>query len=170
MLTPSGDWYFTGPRPIDHENDDVERGIIGGVDCHEYSYMDFRMHPDPRTSNPFLAALAKAVAKMPVLEYFMLTSELVGKSCKLHISYHASGKAAEGDEGAEDINYRRIYCACEVGKVWVPEPKTSEGLRGASKDRFGGKVIQRHVGSLFQLGEGTQTNCEAQRQQCREST
>ncbi|KAF2028303.1 hypothetical protein EK21DRAFT_101907 [Setomelanomma holmii] len=46
---------------------------------------DFRIHPDPETFNPFLAAFAKAVARMPVLEYFMLTSEL----------YHAPGKQAE---------------------------------------------------------------------------
>lgn len=46
MVTPCGDWYFTGPRPADHEHDDVERGIIGDSE-REYSHCNYRVHPDP---------------------------------------------------------------------------------------------------------------------------
>jgi hypothetical protein len=150
MVTPSGDWYFTGPRPVDHPDDDVESGTVGGVDERKYSYRDFRIHPDPQTYDPFLAAFAKAVAQMPVLEFFMLTSELLGDTGKLHISYHAPGiKAGWGDEGPEDLKRRRIYYACEVGKVWVPEPETAQGLRSAGLQRFGGEAIERYVGSQY---------------------
>jgi hypothetical protein len=149
MIAPSGDWYFTGAWPADHEDDDPERGIIGDADK-EYDYTNFRVHPDPQTFDPFLAAFAKAVAKMPVLEYFMLTSELTGDTGKLHILYNAPGKEAEfGDEDPEDLKSRRIYYACEVGKVWVPEAETAEGLRGAGKEKFGGEAIERYVGSLY---------------------
>jgi hypothetical protein len=150
MVTPSGDWYFTGPRPVDHPDDDVESGTVGGVDEREYSYMDFRIHPDPQTFDPFLGAFAKAVGQMPVLEFFMLTSELVGNTGKLHISYHAPGTRADwGDEGPEDLERRRIYYACEVGEVWIPEPETAERLRGAGMQKFGGEVIERYVGSQY---------------------
>lgn len=150
MVAPSGKWYFTGPRPIDHPHDDPARGIIGGVDERKYSYRDFRIYPDPETFDPFLGAFAKAVAQMPVLEFFMLTSELAGETGKLHISYHAPGQRAEwGDEEAEDKEYRRIYYACEVGKVWVPEPETAAGLRGAGMQKYGGEAIERYVGSQY---------------------
>ena len=149
MVTPCGDWYFTGPRPADHEHDDVERGIIGDSE-REYSYWNYRVHPDPETFDPFLAAFAKAVAKMPVLEYFMLESELMGTTGRLHISYHAPGKKAQwGDEGPKDLRRRRVYYACEVGKVWVPEPETAESLRGAGSEKFGGEVIERFLGSQY---------------------
>ena len=78
----------------------------------------------------------------------MLTSELAGETGKLHISYHAPGQRAEwGDEGTEDEEHRRIYYACEAGKVWVPEPETAAGLRGAGMQKYGGEVIERFVGS-----------------------
>ncbi|KAF1839659.1 hypothetical protein BDW02DRAFT_5450 [Decorospora gaudefroyi] len=87
---------------------------------------------------------------MPVLEYFMLTSELTGEPGRLHISYHAPGNEAEwGDKGPEDIHCRRIYYACEIGKGWVPEPETAEGLRGTGMEKFGGEVIERYLGSLY---------------------
>ncbi|EDU43645.1 conserved hypothetical protein [Pyrenophora tritici-repentis Pt-1C-BFP] len=76
MVSPSGKWYFTGPRPIDHPDDNPVRGIIGGFNEREYSYRDFRQHAGPETFDAFLSAFAKAVAQMPVLEFFMLTSEL----------------------------------------------------------------------------------------------
>ena len=72
---------------------------------------------DPETLDPFPGAFAKAVAQMPVLEFFMLTSGLQGETEKLLISYHAPGQRAEwGDEEAEDEKHRRIYYACEVWK------------------------------------------------------
>ncbi|KAH7072168.1 hypothetical protein BKA63DRAFT_417846 [Paraphoma chrysanthemicola] len=156
MIAPSEQWYFTGQRPPDHENDDPGRGIIGG-DNLKYSYSDFRVHPDPETFDPFLAAFAKAIAQMPVLEYFMLKSDLSGETGKLHIEYAAPGKASSvGDSSPEDAQYRRIYYACEVGKVWVPEPDTAEGLRNAGKEKFGGEAIERYVGSLYYLQDETQ--------------
>jgi hypothetical protein len=149
MVAPSGRWYFTGPQPTDHPHDDPSRGIIGGVDERDYSYRDFRRHPDPETFNPFLGAFARAVAHMPVLESFMLTSELAGKTGKLHISYHAPGKRAQwGDEDAEDEEHRRIYYACEVG-VWQPEPETAARLRNAGIQKYGGEAIERYVGSQY---------------------
>ncbi|KAI4644396.1 hypothetical protein J4E93_006297 [Alternaria ventricosa] len=149
MVAPSGEWYFTGPTPADDPHDDPVRGIVGSVDTRDFSWQDFRQHPDPETFDPFLGALAKAVAHMPVLESFMLTSEMTGQTKRLHISYHAPGQKAEwGDEGPEDEQYRRIYYACEMG-VWVPESKTSEGLKRAGLQKFGGEAIERYVGSQY---------------------
>lgn len=149
MVAPSGKWYFTGLTPAYDSDDDPVRGIIGSVDTREFSWADFRQHPDPETFDPFLGALAKAVAQMPVLESFMLTSDMVGKTGKLHISYHAPGQRAEwGDEEPEDKEHRRIYYACETG-VWVPEPKTSEGLKRAGIQKYGGEAIERYVGSQY---------------------
>ena len=79
----------------------------------------------------------------------MLTSDMVGKTGKLHISYHAPGQKAEwGDEGMEDKDHRRIYYACETG-VWVPEPQISEGLKRAGVQKYGGEAIERYVGSQY---------------------
>jgi hypothetical protein len=79
----------------------------------------------------------------------MLTSDMVGKTGKLHISYHAPGQRAEwGDEDPEDSEHRRIYYACETG-VWVPEPKTSEGLKRAGVQKYGGEAIERYLGSQY---------------------
>ncbi|CAN9387609.1 unnamed protein product [Alternaria alternata] len=76
MVAPSGKWYFTGPTPAYDSDDDPEHGVIGSVDTREFSWADFRQHPDPETFDPFLGALAKAVTQMPVLESFMLTSDM----------------------------------------------------------------------------------------------
>jgi hypothetical protein len=149
MVAPSGKWYFTGPTPAYDSDDDPVRGTVGSVDAREFSWADFRQHPDPETFDPFLGALAEAVARMPVLESFMLTSDMVGKTRKLHISYHAPGQRAEwGDEDLEDEEHRRIYYACETG-VWVPEPKTSEGLKRVGIQKYGGEAIERYVGSQY---------------------
>jgi hypothetical protein len=150
MVTPSGNWYFTGPWPVHHEEDNPARGIIGGDVEPGFTYTDFRAHPNRETFDPFLAAFAKALAKMPVLERFMLTCELSHPTNKLHISYDAPGiQSGWGDEGPEDLACRRIYYACEAGKVWMPEPETAEGLRNAGSEKFGGKVIERFVGSIY---------------------
>jgi hypothetical protein len=56
MATPSGEWYFDGtPGEI------VEQ---------------FRDHENAKTLDPFVTAFAKAVQKMPVLEQFLLETEL----------------------------------------------------------------------------------------------
>jgi hypothetical protein len=150
MVSPSGEWYFTGPCPVDNIEDDPRRGIIGGDVAPGFSYNEFRAHPDPETFDPFLAALAKAVANMPVLDYFMLTCELEGPTGKLHISYDAPGITSGYDgEGPGDIECRRVYYACESGKVWMPEPETAEGLRNAGSAKYGGEVIEKFVGSLY---------------------
>ncbi|KAF2850497.1 hypothetical protein T440DRAFT_375636, partial [Plenodomus tracheiphilus IPT5] len=73
MLRPSGDWSFTESRSPD--SDDVWQSYDGDSGK-KYTYCHYRVHPDPQTFDPFLAAFAKAVAKMPLLEYFMLTSDL----------------------------------------------------------------------------------------------
>ena len=109
MVAPSGKWYFTSPKPVYHPEDDPVRGIIASVDTREFSWADFRQHPDPKTFDPFLEALAKAVAQMPVLESFMLTSDMAGKTGRLHISYHGPGQKAEwGDEEPENKEHKKI--------------------------------------------------------------
>jgi hypothetical protein len=122
MVAPSGAWYFKEP-------------------------WDPRTHPDPQNFHPFVTAFAKAVAKMPVLEYFMLLSEPEEDTGAFCISYHAPGEEAQWFcEGPEDVACRRIYYACGVDKIWVPEPEIAEGLRGAGRETFGGEVIERYLG------------------------
>ncbi|KAF7510843.1 hypothetical protein GJ744_005943 [Endocarpon pusillum] len=147
MVTPSGEWYFTGPRPEDHEDDDPAEGIIGD-DSSDSNYTNYREHGDPVTINQLLAALAKAVQKMPVLEHFMLTSELGYGKGKYHISYHAPGRSADwGDENDDDLRVRRVYY--EVGAVWRPDEEIMQGLRGAGREKFGKEVIERFLDSQY---------------------
>jgi hypothetical protein len=150
IVTPSGDWYFTGPCPVSHEDDDPARGDVGGDVEPGFSYAEFRAHPDPETFDPFLAAFAKSVARMPILESFMLTCELSHPTGKLHISYDAPGiKSDWGGETDEELACRRVYYACEAGKTWLPEPETAECLRSAGSEKFGGEVLEKFVGSLY---------------------
>lgn len=138
LVAPSGEWYFTGPTPVYYSEDDPVRGIIASVDTCDFSWADFRQHPNPETFDLFLGALAKAVAQMLVLESFMLKSDMA----RLHIPYHGPGQKAEwGDEEPEDKEHRRIYYVCETG-VWVPKPKTSERLKRAGFQSCGGEAIE----------------------------
>jgi hypothetical protein len=138
MVAPCGAWYFTGPQAIEAAHGDAS------------TYSEFRIHPAARTFDPFLAALAKAVAQMPVLESLMLTCELMGDTGRLHICYHAPGRKSDwADERLEDVGRRRIYYACEVGELWVPEPDTAAGLRRAGAEKFGGEVVERYLGSQY---------------------
>lgn len=147
MVTPSGEWYFTGPRPEDHEHDNRAQGNIGDSSG-DSDYTNCREHGDPATINPLLAALAKAVQKMPVLEHFMLTSELGNHKGRFHISYYAPGRLAErGDKSDDDLRVRRIYY--EVGAVWRPDDETMQGLRGAGREKFGKEVIERFLESQY---------------------
>ena len=67
----------------------------------------------------------------------------------LRISYHAPGQRTEqDDEEPEDKDYRRIYHTCKTG-VRVPEPKTSEGLKRAGIQKYGGEAIERLVGNQY---------------------
>jgi hypothetical protein len=131
-------WYFTGPQAVEAAHGD------------ESTHSEFRIHPAARTFDPFLAALAKAVAQMPVLESLMLTCELMGDTGRLHICYHAPGRKSDwADERLEDVGRRRIYYACEVGEVWVPEPDAAAGLRRAGVEKFGGEAVERYLGSQY---------------------
>jgi hypothetical protein len=152
MISTNGDWYFTSHQ-TQHTGDDLEEGSISGCDddcdatCESsHEFTEYRDEPDPVTFDPFLAAFAKAVQNMPVLEYFMLTSELAPSKGKFCIWYHAPGRTAKwGDEDAVDSMYRRVYYAC---KAWRPEPMTMAVLGDAGKMKFGGEVIERFLGNL----------------------
>jgi hypothetical protein len=147
MVTSSGQWYFTGPRPAYHESDDPARGIVGGS-AGDSDYTNYREHGDPATISQLLAAFAKAVQKMPVLEHFMLTSELGHGKGRFHISYYAPGRLAEwGDKDKDDLRVRRVYY--EVGAVWRPDDETMQGLRDAGSEKFGEEVIERFLESQY---------------------
>jgi len=120
MVIPTGEWYFTGPLPEDHEDS---------------SYTNYREHADPTTFGPFIAALSKAVQNMPVLDHFMLTSELGNEKGYFNISYYAPGLISDGrDQDEGDVGFRRIYY--EVGQVWRPDDEVSGRLREVGRERF----------------------------------
>ena len=122
---------------------------IGSVKKHEFSWADFRQHPDPEIFDSFLGALAKAVAQMPVLEFFMLMSHMAGNSGRLYICYYGPGKKSRwSGEKTEDREHRKIYYVCKTG-MWVPEPKTSKGLKRAGFEKYGGEAIERFLGSAM---------------------
>ncbi|CAE7028408.1 hypothetical protein PTNB73_01412 [Pyrenophora teres f. teres] len=82
MAAPSGEWYFDGtPGEI------VEQ---------------FRDHEDAKTLDPFITAVAKAVQKMPVLEEFLLETELGYGIGYWEVSYYAPGIKADWDENKDD--------------------------------------------------------------------
>jgi hypothetical protein len=147
MVTPSGQWYFTGQRPAYHERDDPVRGNIGDSSS-DSNYTNYREHGDPATISQLLTALAKAVEMMPVLEHFMLTSELGKHKGRFHISYYAPGRLAEwGDKDENDLRVRRVYY--EVGALWRPDDETMQGLRGVGSEKFGEEVIERFLESQY---------------------
>jgi hypothetical protein len=89
MAAPSGEWYFDGtPGEI------VEQ---------------YRDHGDAKTLDPFLTAFAKAVERMPVLEQFLLETQLGYDRHYWDISYHAPGIKADGDANKDDSKVRRVY-------------------------------------------------------------
>ena len=98
MVTPSGQWYFTGQRPAYHDRDDPVRGNIGDSSG-DSNYTNYREHGDPATISQLLAALAKAVQMMPVLEHFMLTSELGNHKGRFHILLCAWSVSGMGRQG-----------------------------------------------------------------------
>jgi hypothetical protein len=150
MVTPSGDWYFTG-MPVSHEHDDPAHGIVGGdedEDGRDSAYYNYREHGNARTLNPFLTAFAKAVQKMPVLEHFMLETELGYGKGFWEISYYAPGQVAEWENeehGRNDnIQVRRVHYT--VGEVWRPDDVITEGIRNVGREKFGDEVIERYLG------------------------
>lgn len=145
MVAPDGSWYFTGPTPQATPPDDDDSD-----DALPFYRSRFRIHPNRETFDPFLSSFANAVCNMPVLEHFELECELMGDTGRLHIMYNAPNMKAEwGDIEVEDEGERRVYYACEIGEVWVPEQDTAEKLRRAGEARFGGEVVEGWVGSLY---------------------
>ncbi|KAL5113788.1 hypothetical protein ACEQ8H_008324 [Pleosporales sp. CAS-2024a] len=130
-LTPSGEWYLGATRTMDGKR-----------------VRDFF---NPATLNPVLAALGKAVSRMPELDYLILWGpNLGGPNHNNHIAYYAPGRDAEfGDQDPGDTAYRRIYYVCEVGTGWTPEPETTEALKNAGKWKYGGEVIERFPGPKY---------------------
>ncbi|KAH9866827.1 hypothetical protein J1614_008520 [Plenodomus biglobosus] len=121
MAAPSGEWYFDGtPGEI------VEQ---------------FRDHEDAKTLDPFVTAFAKAVQKMPVLEQFLLQTELGHDIGYWDISYHAPGIKADGDENEDDAKVRRVYYS--VGEVWRPDDFIAEAFRRIGRDSHGLELIER---------------------------
>jgi hypothetical protein len=147
MVTPSGDWYFTGTL-VSHEDDDPAHGIVGGDDDRDGVYYNYREHGNVATLNPFLTAFAKAIQKMPALEHFMLETELGYGKGFWEISYYAPGQVAEWEEEEherkDNTRVRRIHYT--VGEVWRPDDVIAEGLRNVGREKFGGEVIERFSG------------------------
>ena len=56
--------------------------------------------------DPLLTAFAKAVERMPVLEQFLLETELGYDKGYWDISYHAPGIKADGDANKDDAKVR----------------------------------------------------------------
>lgn len=144
MVTPSGDWYFIGTAPEPHENDNPAEGIIGGDGDGDSDYTNFREHGNEATLDPLLTAFVKAIQRMPVLEHFMLESELGNEKGFFEISFYAPGLVAEwGDENNEDARVRRLYYT--VGEVWRPNDVIVEGLRSAGREKYGEEIIERFL-------------------------
>jgi hypothetical protein len=121
MAAPSGEWYFDGtPGEI------VEQ---------------FRDHEDAKTLDPFVTAFAKAVQKMPVLEQFLLETELGHDIGYWDISYHAPGIKADGDVNEDDAKVRRVYYS--VGEVWRPDDFIAEAFQRIGRDSHGPELIER---------------------------
>jgi hypothetical protein len=151
MVSPHGDWYFTGKRPPNHPEDDAELSRFGKCNCDpacdpDDNWTTYRNEADALTFDPLLAAFAKAVQNMPVLEHFMLTSELEDPKGEFRIAYHAPGRSAEwGDKEEEDVKARRVYYAYRIDKAWRPEHDTALALSKTGEAKFGGDVIERYL-------------------------
>lgn len=62
---------------------------------------NYREYGVPAILKPFLAALAKAVQKMPMLEHFKLDCELGRDKGHFTILYYAPGPSAEWGDDSE---------------------------------------------------------------------
>ncbi|PZC88980.1 hypothetical protein A1F95_10613 [Pyrenophora tritici-repentis] len=121
MAAPSSEWYFDGtPGEI------VEQ---------------FRDHEDAKILDPLVTAFAKAVQKMPLLEQFLLETELGHDIGYWDISYHAPGIKADWDENEDDAKVRRVYYS--VGEVWRPDDFIAEAFRRIGRDSHGPELIER---------------------------
>lgn len=125
MIAPSGEWYFVG---TDADSDP-----------------EFRQHGNPETLDPFLASFAKALQHMPILESFLLESNLGDDKGFWEISFHAPGREAEqGDIHENDTKVRRVYYT--VGDVWRPDDFVAETFRAIGQERYGTELIERFLG------------------------
>jgi hypothetical protein len=127
-VAPTGEWFFVG-TPTD---DDDEQ---------------FRKHGNRSIMDPFLTAFAKATQQMPVLDTFMLESEMGYDVGFWELSYYAPGVKADWslDWGKEDTAaVRRLYYT--VGEVWRPDLFVSETLRSFGQERHGSELIERFLG------------------------
>jgi hypothetical protein len=140
MVSPSGDWYFTGPD-YDADND-----VFNDP---EYYHEYYRTDPDPDTFTPFINAFTKAVKNMPVLEYFKLTSNLEDgvNEGSFDITYYAPGMSAEREyEEDDDITVRRVIYELTYGAKWRPSYEVREALKGIGREKFGEDVIEEFLG------------------------
>jgi len=136
MYTPDTDMAHVLLEPPASANDRTIRGAGAVMDL-------------------ILAALAKAVQSMPMIEFI----EFIGGSDKLVadteiddpdlgtfiITYHSPGVWKHGNylhETKEDQTFRRVYYSCEHGKEWRPDWDTALALKKAGEEKFGGKVIE----------------------------
>jgi hypothetical protein len=140
MLSPAGDWYFTGPE-YDPDND-----VFNDP---EYYHEYYRIDPDPDSFTPFINAFAKAVKNMPVLEHFKLTSNLEDGEHEgnFSIAYYAPGRSAEREYEEEDnITFRRVIYELTYSAEWRPSYEVREALKGIGKENFGKDVIEEFLG------------------------
>lgn len=127
MAAPSGEWYFDGtPGEIVEQSGEI---------------VQFRDREDAKTLDPFVTAFAKAVQNMPVLEHFLLETELGHDIGYWEISYYAPGIKENGHENEDDDKVRRIYYS--VGEVWRPDDFMAEAFRRIGRDRHGLELIER---------------------------
>jgi hypothetical protein len=140
MLSPSGDWYFTGP------DYDPDTDVFNDPEFyHEY----YRIDPDPDTFDPFINAFVKAVKNMPVLEQFQLTTELEDGEHEgnFNIAYYAPGRSAEREyEEDDNITVRRVLYELTYGARWRPSQEVREALRDVGREKFGEEVIEEILG------------------------
>ncbi|KAK2017524.1 hypothetical protein LZ32DRAFT_635174 [Colletotrichum eremochloae] len=105
-VTPSGSWYFIGPRgegkdvkgyPVDgieylgeSQNTKGKTMIMGHAPCRPSGW---RLEPNPETLHPLLSAYAKAAAKMPRLKEAIIWSPIwwsPGNHARPRFSYHST--------------------------------------------------------------------------------
>lgn len=133
MIAPSGEWYFTGTMPASESGDDLT------------DYDNYRVNGNTGVLNPFLTAFTQALRTMPVLNRFVLESQLGWGKGFFLISYYAPGPLAEwyGDEpdDHDDPSRRRLFYT--VGDVWRPDEIISKGLRDVGRERHGEGLLER---------------------------
>ncbi|KAI4867260.1 hypothetical protein F4820DRAFT_213794 [Hypoxylon rubiginosum] len=120
--TPGGGWYFTGDREKTMTSDErIESDSEASVaafdsddsDASDFlpdfrwrkldgdiPWVDFRLHPDPITLNPFLIAMARAIVRMPALKRFAC-----GFTDAADIYYYGPGVEKSGPMTIDKSNF-----------------------------------------------------------------